>query len=159
MSCGSCQVQAGRELAPDVPEAMAVAAGGGGDGGLFGDNVIDVYTRRQAIEDGVLVDVSEMAQEAGIKYPTAVTRAVWDGVVVPDEASQALGQDERGRLWDVLTMFRARARTSGGESELHYPLSAIQEGRQRPVTLKAVCGPHGPDDPRPCITIMMPDED
>lgn len=35
-------------------------------GNTFGP-VVFSYTRAQAIEDGVLVDVSEMAKEAGIK--------------------------------------------------------------------------------------------
>jgi uncharacterized protein YunC (DUF1805 family) len=41
----------------------------------FGE-VIHAYTRAQAIEDGTLVDVTETAKEAGIKYPTAVTEAL-----------------------------------------------------------------------------------
>jgi hypothetical protein len=37
--------------------------------GLWDDaKVISTYTRAQALEDGVLVDVSEMAKEAGIKF-------------------------------------------------------------------------------------------
>ena len=64
--------------------------------------VIYSYSRAQAIEDGVLVDVSEMATEAGFKHPTALTRAVWDDCVrVPEGLSD---QDEEGRLWDVLWM-------------------------------------------------------
>jgi type I site-specific restriction endonuclease len=42
---------------------------------VFGD-VIYSYTRKQAIEDGVLVDITEMAKEAGIKYP-AVRRPLY----------------------------------------------------------------------------------
>ena len=37
------------------------------------DNIISVYTRQDAIDDGIFVDVSEMAKEAGIKYPVAIT--------------------------------------------------------------------------------------
>ena len=33
--------------------------------------VISAYTRAQAIEDGILVDVSETAREAGFKIPVA----------------------------------------------------------------------------------------
>ena len=52
---------------------------------LFDDtDLVFSYSRRQALEDGVLVDVSEMAREAGFRYPVAITRAVWDGVVTPD---------------------------------------------------------------------------
>ena len=47
---------------------------------VFGE-VISAYTRAQAIEDGILVDVSETAREAGIRYPVALTRAVWESCV------------------------------------------------------------------------------
>ena len=71
--------------------------------GLFGD-VIYQYTRAQAIEDGILVDVTETAKEAGVTFPTTLTTAVWaDCVAVPEKAPW---QDEMGRLWDVLTMLR-----------------------------------------------------
>src|SRR6185437_8267129 len=46
----------------------------------FGE-VIYSYTRAQAIADGVLVDVSETAKEAGFKYPVALTRMVFDAYV------------------------------------------------------------------------------
>ena len=49
------------------------------------DPVISVYTRAQAIEDGILVDVSETAREAGFKIPVAITRAVWDRLVALPE--------------------------------------------------------------------------
>ena len=39
----------------------------------FFGNVISTYTRAQAIEDGVLVDVGSTAQEAGFKWPVALT--------------------------------------------------------------------------------------
>ena len=56
----------------------------------------------------MLVNVTEMATEAGISVPTAVTAAVWERFVkVPDGVD---GQDERGRLWDVLSMFYCAAR-------------------------------------------------
>ena len=66
--------------------------------------VIFAYTRAQAIEDGVLVDVSEMASEAGLKHPTALTAAVWAEYVQVPKGVKC--QDEQGRLWDILNMFR-----------------------------------------------------
>jgi hypothetical protein len=35
------------------------------------DDVISVYTRQDAINDGVLVDVTETAKEMGFRYPVA----------------------------------------------------------------------------------------
>ena len=43
---------------------------------IFGEP-ISTYTRAEAIEDGVLVDVSETAAEAGITFPVAITRRLW----------------------------------------------------------------------------------
>src|SRR5437879_6332420 len=74
---------------------------------VFGD-VIYSYTRTQAIEDGVLVDVTPMAREAGFVYPVALTRAVWNRYVeVPEGVT---GQDEIGRLWDIVWMCWLAAR-------------------------------------------------
>ena len=62
-------------------------------------DLIHRYTRAEALADGVLVDVTETAKEAGIRYPVALTRAVWERYVrVPDGV---LCQNEAGRLWDI----------------------------------------------------------
>jgi hypothetical protein len=127
---------------------------------LFDDGcLISVYTRAQAIEDGVLVDVSEMGRESGIVAPVALTRTVWDGYVVPDAESKALGQDENGRLWDILWMMRcAIKREAGVSSEMLFEVLFMFRGK-RPVkkTLKAACGPG--DEGEMVITIMKPEED
>ena len=116
---------------------------------------ISVYTRAQAIEDGVLVDVSVTAREAGFKFPVAVTRAVWDGYVVPDARARYY-QDEMGRLWDILNVLRWYVRRGG--SEIHFPVTMIMKARQRRnIVFKALCGPG--DNAEPVITVMMPDED
>ena len=62
------------------------------------DVVIFSYTRAEAIADGVLIDVSEQAKQAGFCYPVAVTAGVWaECVAVPEGAA---GRDETGRLCD-----------------------------------------------------------
>ncbi len=120
------------------------------------EDIIDVYSRAQAIEDGVLVDVSETAKEAGIKFSTAMTRTVWEGIVEPDEIAKSHGESEQGRLWDVLWMLRVACKTHFG-SIIHYKLIATKQGKQHKVELKAICGPG--DTLEPVITIMLPDED
>jgi hypothetical protein len=62
-------------------------------------DLIHRYRRAQALADGVLVDVSATAREAGIRYPVALTRAAWERcVAIPPGV---VCQDEAGRLWDV----------------------------------------------------------
>jgi hypothetical protein len=40
-------------------------------------DLIHRYTRADAIRDGVLIDVSATAREAGFKYAVALTAAAW----------------------------------------------------------------------------------
>lgn len=120
-------------------------------------NVIFSYTRKQAIEDGVLVDVSNMAKEAGIRISTAVTTAVWaEYVAVPPGVT---GQDEDGRLWDILWMLRfAVLQQKSRDSLIRFELFVRNEEAKQAerVTLKAEVGPG--DDLRPVLTIMLPNE-
>lgn len=126
---------------------------------LFDDaDLVFSYSRQEALDDGVLVDVTATAREAGFRYPVAVTRTVWERIVEPDEASRTVGQSAEGRLWDVLWMLRAAIRRGPGHTDtLHYQLLVVQEGQPAsPVTLKAVCGPD--DDRSPCVTVMLPED-
>lgn len=86
----------------------------------------------------------------------ALTRAVWDAYVeVPPKAE---GQDEAGRLWDVLWMLRDGIRRSNGGSVIEYCLYVRNDNRRpKRVFLKAICGPG--DDAEPVITVMLPSED
>ncbi len=121
-------------------------------------DVIFAYTRAQAIEDGLLVDVTATAKEAGFKAPVALTRRLWEEIVVPDPRARELGQDENGRLWDVLNVLRCTATARGDTNEIHFRVLFVMKARQRRlVTLKALCGPG--DQGELVITLMLPEED
>lgn len=122
----------------------------------FGE-VIYTYTRQQAIEDGVLIDVSRTAREAGFKYPVAVTQAVWSEVIIPDEIACENGQSEEGRLWDVLWMCYLAARRSRAQSQIMFSVEVVRGNHRQTVKLKALC--HPGDRGEPVVTIMLPDED
>ena len=124
----------------------------------FGD-VVYSYTRAQAVADGVQVEVTKTAQEAGIRFPVFLTRTVFDAyVAVPPNVS---GQDEAGRLWDVVWMTRfAIQRAKPGCSGLPVALYVRNDNRAaKLIKLVATCGALDIDDPQPAITVMMPDED
>lgn len=120
------------------------------------EDIIYSYSRWQAITDGVLVDVSLPAREAGIKFHTALTRRLWD-TINPNEQQKEWGQDYRGRLWDVLFMFAQAARNTSGALLEYKVLMVMDKVEPEEITLKSVCGPG--DDAEPVITIMFPDED
>jgi DNA-directed RNA polymerase subunit RPC12/RpoP len=127
--------------------------------------VISRYTRAEAIGDGVLIDVTETAKEAGIVYPTAVTAGLWADYIEPPEELKGL-QDLQGRLWDVLMMFNYAARTSkssgSGPQTLYFKTifqmpTKTGHPKMETVELKAICGPG--DTAAPVVTIMKTNED
>ena len=125
---------------------------------IFGE-VIYAYTRKQAVTDGEQVDVSTVAGEAGIRFPVFITRTAFDAyVTMPPDVS---GQDEAGRLWDVVWMLRFAIRKAvSGQSRLPFALYVRNDNRApRLVKLVAMCGALDMDAPEPAITVMMPDED
>ena len=133
-----------------------------------GADLVHRYTRAQAIEDGMLVDVSKTGREAGFSIPTAVTAAVFDQCVrwTDDDAKKKpnVYQDEAGRLWDVVWMAACKARLLAqagkrGSTALFQLLVVPRpgHGRRRLRTLKLAIGPG--DDAEPVATILLPDED
>lgn len=127
--------------------------------------LLHVYTRAEALADGVLVDVSALAQEAGWRYPVAVSLAVWQ---LLDTIPAGSGQDVTGRTWDVVYMAALAAkRAPAGADVLQFSVILTTEktdarGRrcldwQHLETLRAVVGPG--DAGEPVVTIMLPNED
>ncbi len=129
----------------------------------FGE-VVYTYTRAQAIADGVLVDVTELARDAGFRHPVAMTSAAWSDCVAwtREDSDRQVHQDQTGRLWDVLWMASCAIRAARSDgSELFFELYRIpRDGRStEPVLhqLKLVAGPG--DRGEPVITILLPGED
>ena len=133
-------------------------------GSPFFVEVVFSYSRAQVIADGVLIDVTDTAREAGFRWPVAISGGVWADCVAwsaMDSAKQT-PQDESGRLWDVVFMAAYAARTqTGGGAQLLYDLSRVPrdgEARQAVITtLKLIVGPG--DGGEAVVTILSPDED
>ena len=124
----------------------------------FGE-IVYSYTRKQAITDGFQVEVTKTAQEAGIRFPVFITRTVFDAyVTVPPDVT---GQDEAGRLWDIVWMLRfAIRKAQAQQARLPFALYVRNDNRApRLIKLVAMCGPLDMDAPEPAITVTMPDED
>jgi len=126
----------------------------------FGE-IIHQYTRADAIEDGVLVELDpNMASEAGWRFPLACTTKVWEEVINWDNDSEEAYQDIDGRLWDVLFMASMKARKCGGEPVMEFKMMSIPRHEKatesKEITLKAVID--GGDTGEPVVTIMGTDE-
>ena len=116
----------------------------------FGD-VIYSYSRAQAIEDGVLADLSNVDSiRQHWKHPFACTSAVW---AIIEEALTHEGQDLDGICHDISTM--AKLAIHGEREGGQVLFKVIIVGRAH--TLKLHVGPG--DTAEPVLTLMLPNED
>ncbi len=146
--------------------------------------VLSVYSRAQAIEDGVLVDCGQppfgqLNQRAGILVHVAMTVEAFDAYVHPIGGSQVPikttqqdshwelsphttqlppGQDMAGRYWDIIWMLRLAA---GGQDDTscHFRVQVVPNhgGPPEAAELKCLAGPD--DEGNLCLTIMLPLQD
>ncbi|NWL26637.1 hypothetical protein DM794_06110 [Paenarthrobacter ureafaciens] len=127
--------------------------------------VISTYSRKQAIEDGALKDITEAASNRGFPFAAAMTDAAWTEAVAWDEKNGGL-QDEKGRLWDVVSMAWVAAIASRGRHAAEsnrvpfhlYRVPNIPDATEA-NELELLMEISGGDDGEPVITIMLPHED
>lgn len=124
-------------------------------------DLISIYTRAQAIEDGVLVDVTKNfpkeIRDCGFKFHIAMTQAAFAEAVEITPKAEKCGCDLSGRMYDVLYMLKLAARRND-DSVIFFELRVIKNSiRPSRMTLKAMC--HPGDEGEPVITISLPNED
>ena len=125
-------------------------------------DVIFTYTRKQAIEDGILVDITDTAKEMGFKFPVAITSTVWHEYVIPSEDLTYWGQSVKGRLWDVVVTLHFHIVQYPGKDVLNFRTVFMMPDKRhnyihKTIELKAVASVG--DKGEPIITIMLPEED
>lgn len=126
----------------------------------YGD-AVSTYSRKQAIDDGFLIDISNSAEakEAGIKYPCAVSLQVWDKYIewTEQDTKNQTYQDKTGRLWDIVSMMRFAIRANKNTSEIIFPLYCVpRDGKSTQpieIRLKVTVGPG--DKAEPVMTIDL----
>lgn len=122
-------------------------------------NIVSSYTRAQAIEDGVLVDLMQNELEEvcrqHFKYPIACTIAVFE-IMQKAVENPRYCNDYAGVLHDMLWMSRTMGRWVDVQSRI-FRVIIQGAGRQRYYDFKIVC--HPGDQCEPVLTIMLPDED
>ena len=116
-------------------------------------DVIYPSSRAQALEEGVLIDVSAPARQAGFVYPVALSAGLWDDIRrIPEGYS---GQSVQGRLEEVLRSARRAIRDCPRGSVLLYQV-LLPMGDGPPYTVQLVCGPG--DYREPVLTLLRPQE-
>lgn len=146
---------------------------------IFGP-VVYAYTRKQALADGLQVDMNHITDASGqpmsyFKFPLFFTRSAYEATIeaggwyVPDPESKdggevlvlPEGQDLPGRFHDVCWMLLCAIRARR-DSTARVPFALYvrtSPTKTSLVHLVSECGPLDIDDPQPAITIMLPNED
>ncbi len=119
--------------------------------------VIHTYSRKQALEDGSLIDVTDFAKMQGFKIPTSITASLRGYIGVSPELAE-LGYGLAERLNNVLYLLFMEIKKSLRDTDrIRYPVDFLVEpDRTETVEVYALVGPG--DDMRPCLTIGLPDD-
>lgn len=124
----------------------------------FGE-VIYSYSRAQAIEDGVLVDLMQDKMldvcRQHYKYPIACTAAVWN-IIERAVSNPRAHNDFAGVVHDMLWMSRMMKRRVDNSTVI-FRVKIVGAGAKKLFDFKMVCG--AGDDAEPVLTIMLPEED
>ena len=117
---------------------------------VFGDTIYS-YSRKQAIEDGVLVDLSQIESvKQHWRNPFACTDAVW---MIIEKALEQPSQDVSGICHDICTMAKLALNESNDAEQVLFHVIIADRAHQ----LKLHCGPG--DTSAPVLTLMLPNED
>lgn len=120
-------------------------------------DLISVYTRGQAFEDGFLVNLNQWipVNESGYKYPVACTSAVF-AIIERAVENKKYFNDYKGIIWDLLWMSKSNAVRKWETGQL-FQVIIRGAGRQSIYTFKIECGPG--DEGESVFTISLPNED
>jgi hypothetical protein len=133
---------------------MVNGAKGMKDKNTANDNTV---TRARAVVQGLLFEVSPMAQKAGIPYPVFITKRVHESCIVTPNTSE--GEPEQ-RIKDLTLALRmALARIEPGQTRIK--LSFVPQVSKSPSSLyqlEVVCAPLEKNLPIPALTIIWPGE-
>jgi hypothetical protein len=119
--------------------------------------VIFAYTRKQAIEDGVLIDVTPLARRAGFKVHTAITCGV-SGAITELVRRRRPEDFEKYPLYRIQeAAYMAMLVTLREEIDQQTKTGDRLDFQCGDVNLWSHIGPG--DEGEPVLTVMLPEED
>lgn len=118
--------------------------------------IVSIYTRREAIQDGALMDVSDVATEAGFNFPVAITSAVHS---ILETSAKKCGETIDWPIWDLLTMLKFNIGKNKDSDRINFKACFYSPEAKKKIDMDfySLIGPG--DDAEPVITIMLPNED
>lgn len=121
---------------------------------MQGFELIDSYTRAQAIEDGVLFAVSPWKlARCGFLYPVAYTASI--RAMLTERGTRTIRI--MGNEDDLLLLLHEAIKRADEGDTLLFGIMTIEDGEIAETTIKALVGPG--DEGEPVITLMLENED
>lgn len=115
-------------------------------------NIVSVYTRQQAIEDGIFVDVTLTARSWGFRIPVAITTNLFNTHIKADTEDKT-----STRLNAFLGVLRMKITESKQDDNMLCTKIAFYNSDEM-VDVWAVVEGQSPDDPSPAMNVMLPED-
>jgi hypothetical protein len=120
------------------------------------DFVISSYTADDAMRDGTLYDVTDLAKKVGFRIPVRITIGVKQLLTPDEEVLKFFGQSYDGRLWDVLNVAFVAIKSSPDENLTSFHVT-FRNGPGKENKKKLWAAPDWTTD-TPAIHILLPEE-
>jgi hypothetical protein len=156
-------VDATSEATPSIPvtEGIRLELAGKSEETPEGKNSVSAgqvsENRQQAIQAGILIDVTADAKKLGLTFPVTITKPLWEVGIAP--LATMSEEDKSARVRDVLMAFRLRLAGQTTLSPLiDFPaMLAMPPGAvPQPVPLFALIQPD--EENRAMATLLLPNE-
>ncbi|MBI4805526.1 MAG: hypothetical protein HY795_09850 [Desulfovibrio sp.] len=119
--------------------------------------IVFSYTRAQAIDDGVLIDVTTEAKEYGFNLPFVMGDNLFNRYVTPPPGLEGEGQSLEGRLHDLMTLAALSARKGLQQDQVEFEvLFLMNPGKHEKVQVVLHVGPG--DHGEPVLTLCLPED-
>lgn len=124
---------------------------------LFDDaDYISVYTREDAIADGVLIDITEQAKTMGFRFHTAITCNAWNSFIARSSDFGLSSERMLSRLLGCLKHDISRLKNKSAIEVFPVPCE-IRRGVFEILKVKVIVAPG--DNEEPCMTLLTEFED
>ena len=122
--------------------------------------LICCYTRQKAIDDGIMVDVSNFVSDFGFIVPVAITNNLFVRYIQPTNKVAESGQTSESRMIDLLVVMMIKLFQRPNTERLAFNVTFDVESEERIesklVQILAVIGQG--DAGEPVLTIMLPED-
>jgi hypothetical protein len=123
--------------------------------------VSDQYNRQKMLETGTQIDISDIVKKGGLLIPAYATKKLWDTVLKLDMINNELNTEETNRINEVVSKLIYYIRTHRQTSKsnlINFSVSFTREGNKENFDIVSNLIVIDKDNPNPCITLMLADE-